>query len=103
VSRRYLKAEQWCELIAQQAAGAESVAEFCQRHGLTPKSFYRRRKALREADAHQGLVAVAPPIPSQPTGQIAVAWRGVALTVPGSASPAWVAQLMRELADASVS
>ena len=103
MSRRYLKAEQWRELIAQQAAGAESVAAFCQRHGLTTKSFYRRRKALREADAHQGMVAVAPPVTSQPTGQIAVAWRGVALTLPGSASPAWVAQLMRELADASVS
>ncbi|QKK01310.1 MAG: hypothetical protein HND55_13735 [Pseudomonadota bacterium] len=103
MSRRYLKADQWRELIAQQAAGAESVAEFCQRHGLTPKSFYRRRKALREADTHQGLVAVAPPMPSQLTGQIAVSWRGVALELPSSACPAWVAQLMRELADASVS
>ncbi len=103
MSRRYLKADQWRQLIAQQAAGTESVTEFCQHHGLTTKSFYRRRKALREADAHKGLVAVAPPMPSQPTGQIAVAWRGVALTLPGSASPAWVAQLMRELADAPVS
>ena len=103
MSRRYLKAEQWRQLIAEQAAGTESVAEFCQRHGLTTKSFYRHRKALREADAHQGMVAVAPPVSSQPTSQMAVSWRGVALALPGSASPSWVAQLMRELADASVS
>jgi len=103
VSRRYLKAEQWRELIAQQAAGTESVAEFCQRHGLTTKSFYRRRKALREADAHHGMVAVAPPVISQRPGQMMVSWGGVALALPGSASPAWLAQLMRELADAPVS
>ena len=103
MSRRYLKAEQWRELIAQQAAGTASVAEFCQRHGLTPKSFYRRRKALREADARQGMVAVAPPVLSKPAGQMAVSWRGVDLALSGSASPGWVAQLMRELADASVS
>lgn len=103
MSRRYLKADQWRELIAQQAAGTESVAEFCQRHGLTTKSFYRRRKALREADAHQGMVAVAPPVTSQPAGHMTVSWGGIALALPPSASPAWVAQLMRELADASVS
>lgn len=103
MSRRYLKADQWRELIAQQAAGTESVAEFCQHHGLTTKSFYRRRKALREADKYQGMVAVAPPVSSASTRQIAVSWRDVELALPGSVSPGWVAQLMRELADASVS
>ena len=103
MSRRYLKAEQWRELIVQQAAGAESVAEFCQRHGLTPKSFYRRRKALRDADQHKGMVAGAPPMISKAAGQTAVSWRGVDLALSGSASPGWVTQLMRELADASVS
>ena len=34
MSRRYLKAEQWRELIAKQAAGTESIVAFCQRHGL---------------------------------------------------------------------
>lgn len=103
MSRRYLKAEQWRELIAQQAAGAESVAEFCQRHGLTPKSFYRRRKALRDADQHKGLLAVAPPLVRQASGPMTVSWRGIELALPSAASPAWLAQLMQELADASVS
>lgn len=103
MSRRYLKADEWRELIAQHAAGTESVAEFCRRHGLTPKSFYRRRKALREADAHQGMLAVAPPVSSQPISQMALSWRGVALALLASASPGWVAKLMQELADASVS
>jgi hypothetical protein len=103
VSRRYLKAEQWRELIAQQAAGTESVIEFCQRHGLTPKSFYRRRKALRDADQHKGMVSVAPPLARPTSGPMALSWRSIELSLPGSVSPAWLAQLMRELADAPVS
>jgi transposase-like protein len=103
VSRRYRKAEQWRELIAMQEAGTESVVEFCRRHGLAPKSFYHRRKALRDADQRKGMVAVSPPLPRAPSGPIALSWRGVELTVSGSASATWVAQLMRELADAPVS
>ena len=102
MTRRYLKAEQWRQLIAEQAAGTESVVDSCQRNGLTPKSFYRRRKALRDADEHQGMVAVAPPMSLASTSQMALSWRGVELALSGSASPSWVAQLMRELTDASV-
>ena len=102
MSRRYLKAEQWRQLIAEQAAGTESVIDFCQRNGLTPKSFYRRRKALLEADQHEGMIVVAPPASPGASRQMAVSWKGVELTLSCSASPAWVAQLMRELTDASV-
>jgi hypothetical protein len=103
VTRRYLKAEQWRELIAQQAAGTESIVDFCRRHGLSTKSFYHRRKAFRDADEHQGMVAVAPPLVRPSSGPMAVSWCGVELALPASASPAWVAQLMKELASASVS
>ena len=103
MTRRYLKAEQWRELIAQQAAGTESIVDFCQRHGLTTKSFYYRRKTLREVDQHKGMVAVAPPLARQSSGPMSVSWRGVELALPASASSGWVAQLMRELANASVS
>jgi len=103
VRRRYLKAEQWQELIAEQTAGTESVVDFCQRNNVTPKSFYQHRKAVREADSHAGMVMVAPPASLCASRQMAVSWKGVELTLPGSASPGWVAQLMRELANASVS
>jgi transposase-like protein len=104
VSRRYLKLEQWRSLIEQHEASGESVTQFCRRHDLTPKTFWNRRKALREADQGKGMVVVAPPAASAAASrQLSVAWRGVELALAGSASPAWVAQLMRELADASVS
>jgi hypothetical protein len=103
VSRRYLKAEQWRKLIAEQAGGTESVIDFCRRHGLTPKSFYRRRKALREADQQGAMVVVAPPALPAGSCQMAISWKGVELALADSASPAWVAQLMRELVDAPVS
>lgn len=103
MSRRYLKAEQWGDLIALQAASSESVAEFCQRHGLTTKSFYRRRKALRELDQGKGLVEVAPPaVSAATTTHLTLTWHGVELAVASPVSPGWVAGVMRELANASV-
>jgi hypothetical protein len=102
VARRYLTSAQWRDLIAQQAAGCESVFEFCQRLSLTPKSFYRRRAALRQADSSKGLMVVAPPIARPTSDPIVVSWHGVELTLSAAASPAWIAQLMRELADAPV-
>lgn len=105
MSRRYLKLEQWRALIEKQEASGESVTAFCQQHGLTPKTFWNRRKALREADQGKGMVVVAPPASSASTstGAMAVSWHGVELVLPASASPTWVAQLMRELVDAPVS
>ena len=94
MSRRYLKAEQWRELIAQQAAGTESIVDFCQRHGLSTKSFYHRRKVFRDADEHQGMVAVAPPLARQSSGPMSVSWRSVELALPASASSGWVVRMV---------
>jgi hypothetical protein len=103
VSRRYLKLEQWRQVIEQQEASGESVTEFCRRHALLPKTFWNRRKELRETDQSKGMVAVSPPVSRAPSSQMAVSWRGVEVALTGSVSPTWVAQLMQELADASVS
>ncbi len=103
MSRRYLKLEQWRSLIEQQEASGKSVTAFCQRHDLLPNTFWNRRKALREADQSKGMVAVSPPVSRTSSSQMTLSWRGVELALSGPASPAWVAQLMRELADASVS
>ena len=102
MARRYLTSAQWRDLIAQQAGGSESAVEFCQRLGLTPKSFYRRRAALRQAEPLKGLMVVAPPVTRSASGPMVVSWHGVELTLSAAASPAWIAQPMRELADAPV-
>ena len=102
MSRGYLKLEQWRSLIEQQEASGESVTRFCQRHDLTPKTFWNRRKALRESDQGKGMV-LAPPASSATSCPLSIRWRGVELALAGQASAAWVAQLMRELADAFVS
>jgi len=102
VARRYLTSAQWRDLITQQAAGRESVGEFCQRLGLTTKSFYRRRAALRQAESSTGLTVVAPPVARPSSGPIVICWHGVEVTLSAAASPTWIAQLMRELADATV-
>lgn len=78
------------------------MVEFCQRLGLTPKSFYRRRAALRQTDSATGMMVVAPPIARPSSGPMVVSWHGVELTLSAAASPTWIAQLMRDLADAPV-
>lgn len=105
MARRYLKREQWRDLIAQQEASGQSVSAFCRDHDLLPKTFWNQRKALREAveQVNKGLVAVEPPSSMLSSGQMRVTCRGVELVLSGSVSPAWVAHLMRELADAPVS
>lgn len=103
MSRRYRKVEHWRSLIEQQEASGESVTAFCRRHDLLPKTFWNRRKALREADQCKGMVVVAPPATSSvASSQLSVSWRGVEIALSGSASPAWVAQLMQELTRASI-
>ena len=103
MSRRYLKQEQWRALIEQQEASGESVTAFCRRHDLLPKTFWNRRNAMREADQNKGMVAVSPPVSRASSNPMAISWRGVEIALTGSVSPAWVGQLMRALADASVS
>ena len=102
MARRYLTSAQWHDLITQQASGSESVVAFCQRLGLTPKSFYRHRAALRQAEPSKGLMVVAPPVARSASGPMVISWHGVELTLSAAASPTWIAQLMRELADAPV-
>jgi putative transposase len=104
VRRRYRKREEWRSLIEQQEASGESVTAFCRRHDISTKSFWHQRKALGESPVQNAMIAVEPPVRTNGrAGQAMLSWRGIDLTVSLSASPAWVAQLMRELADASVS
>ncbi len=101
--RRYRKREEWRSLIEQQEASGESVTAFCRRHDISTKSFWHQRKALGETTAQTAMIAVEPPVRTRSgAGQAVLSWRGIELVVPLSASPAWVAHLLKELADASV-
>jgi transposase-like protein len=46
----------WRELVARQARSGLSVAEFCQREGISAWSLYEWRKRLRPNDGDQGPV-----------------------------------------------
>lgn len=47
MKRIRLSHESWQQLILQQENSGLSVSAFCAPQGLTTKTFYRRRKALR--------------------------------------------------------
>jgi len=73
------------------------VVAFCQRLGLSPKSFYRRRAALRETDSAKGMMVVAPPAVPPSSRPMVISWHGVELTLSAAASPTWIAQLMSRI------
>ena len=102
MSRQHLKLEQWRQLIEQQQASGESVTVFCRRHGVHPKSFWNRRKVLRDAEQACQMIPVAPPVALPSGSQLLLSWQGIELGLSGAPSARWVAQLMRELSNASV-
>ena len=53
--------EQWSDWVSEQAAGGESVAEFCRRRKLSVASFYQwRRKLAKESSIGPASAALVP-------------------------------------------
>ena len=50
-SRKYRSQAEWSALIERQVQSGLSGAEFCKRHGLVAKCFYRKRLQLSEGKA----------------------------------------------------
>ena len=47
--RKGLSETRWCELIEQQSSGNQTIAAFCQEHGISENSFYRHKRQMRES------------------------------------------------------
>lgn len=56
--------ETWCELIAQQEAGEESIAGFCRKRGLALHSFHHHKHLQRERSVSGGFREVSLPVQS---------------------------------------
>ncbi len=100
--RKHRSQDQWRDLIEQQARSGLNGSAFCEQHGLSPKTFYRHRKALegKAEDSVSGrFVKVQPkPVPMLPVQPAAVLhYRDIRLSVPAGAEPAWIAELMKAL------
>lgn len=95
--------EAWQEILKQQVQSGLNAAAFCREHGLSTKTFYRWRKALRHARAKTPQCFVKVKTGSAPVHRqasfdsISLHYREVELRFPASAAPDWIASLMKAL------
>ncbi len=99
------KEASWRDAIRRQATSGLSVREFCRRHRISEPSFHERRRTFRERDAGRPsatpafvpvVVRDGPRVALDPA--IVIELRGGRLLrLPGSMTPAQVAELVRAL------
>ena len=100
--RKRRSADEWRQLIEQQAGSGLSGLAFCQQHGLLAKTFYRQRKLLSD----RGLVPTVHPFIKVDPGSVQQAatppeailrYRDSRLQLPAGTDPVWLARLMNSL------
>ncbi len=94
--------EAWRELIRQQEQSGMSPAAFCEQQGLSIKTFYRRRKALRPAQTErsQRFIQVksgSRPVSVSPSQELSLHYQTLKLQFSSSVDACWVATLMKAL------
>ena len=92
----------WQQLIRQQAQSGMSVLAFCEQQGLSSKTFYRRRKALRpgRAEKPQRFIKVKSkslPASVSPSHEMVLHYQKLKLQLSSSVDAGWVATLMKAL------
>lgn len=94
---------EWQQLIEQQQRSGLSAHAFCQQHGLSSKTFYKRRQALHQQttamDSNDRFIKIQPPTkPAAATATAAVLhYHDSRLHVPAGVDALWLAQLMQAL------
>ncbi len=100
--RKRRNADEWRQLIEQQAGSGLSGVVFCQQHGLQTKTFYRQRKLLSGSElvltVHPFIKVGSGPVQQAATSPESILqYRNSRLQLPVGTDPAWLAQLMNSL------
>jgi len=80
------KHDQWADRLKRFEQTASTVAEFCDREGVSTASFYSWRRRLREHDAPRFVPITLAPPRSAPPVEVAFP-NGVVLRLPAGAAP----------------
>jgi len=95
--RRHTGAAERVRILARWATSGASAKEFAQQTGVSPKTLYRwRRIDGTRLAASPTMVEVPTPAFGLWVAEVATPWGAVRFS--GNGSPAWAAQLLRELA-----
>ena len=94
--------EAWQQLIRQQAQSGMSASVFCEQQSLSSKTFYRRRKALRSAQAEKPQRFIKVKSESLPASvssshELSLHYQALKLQFSSSVDAGWVATLMKAL------
>jgi putative transposase len=100
--RKRRSADEWRQLIEQQASSDLSGLAFCQQHGLLAKTFYRQRKLLSGSELvpafHPFIKVDSGPVQQAATQPAAILqYRDSRLQLPVGTDPVWLARLMNSL------
>ena len=100
--RKRRSADEWRQLIEQQASSGLSGLAFCQQHGLLVKTFYRQRKLLSGKELvptdHPFIKVNSGPVQQAATPPEAILqYRDSRLQLPVGTDPVWLARLMNSL------
>lgn len=97
--KRRSKAE-WQNLFSEQETSGLNVMAFCQKRGLNPQYFGKRRRQLQDRHALKPSSSFMPvAISSRRDVSMLVLQQGDALTlkIPTSVSSSWLAELIQQL------
>ena len=99
---KYRSEAEWLALISEQLDSGQSALAFCRDHGLSAKTFYRQRKALRKKcliPADNAFVQVQPKTvhPAAAPSALELYFQNSRLRLPPNTDPQWLAELMKAL------
>ncbi|MBD1584896.1 IS66 family insertion sequence element accessory protein TnpA [Pseudoalteromonas sp. S16_S37] len=97
---KHKTAQQWLQLIEQQELSGLSIADFCQQHNLSTKSFYNRRSKLCNKKPAQSAFVVARPVAFESVSlpELLQLKHGQStLLLPSTTDAHWLAALLRAL------
>ena len=100
--RKRRSADEWRQLIEQQAGSGLSGLAFCQQHGLQAKTFYRQRKLLSGSElistVHPFIKVGSGPVQQAATkSEVILQYRDSRLQLSVRTDPVWLARLMNTL------
>jgi putative transposase len=100
--RKRRSADEWRQLIEQQADSGLSGLAFCRQHGLLAKTFYHQRKLLSDRElvptVHPFIKVDSGPVQQEATQPEAILqYRDSRLQLPAGTDPGWLARLMSSL------
>jgi len=89
--------EQWPVLFSEHQSNGLKATEFCSNHNICPNYFSKRRKELVNPETKSSPFVLVNSTTSSGTSTLTLHHEQTSLTIPLTASPTWIANLIQQL------